>query len=92
MCKPPVTFKNRKYGLDISEIGFFGQKLNRGMMGREKRGQAKEQLVIESIPHCGSNMVEAVLWHEQLWLETEQVPCCLKMIYFLLPFSQKLQN
>jgi len=33
------------------------------MMGREKYGEGKEQLMIQSIPHHLSNMVEAVLWH-----------------------------
>ncbi len=36
-------------------------------MGREKYGERKEQLTIQSTPHQVSNMVAAVLWHGHMY-------------------------
>ena len=34
-------------------------------MGGEKLGRGKEELMIRSVQHYQSNMIEAVFWHKQ---------------------------
>ncbi len=50
------------------------------LMGREKYGERKEQLTIQSTPHQVSNMVVAVLWHGHVWLPMERAHRCLLMM------------
>ena len=43
-----------------------------GMMGREESGEGIEQLMIQSIPHYVSKLVEPLLQHGHLWLPMAQ--------------------
>ena len=50
------------------------------LMERGKSGEGEEQLMIQSIPHHVSNMGEAVLRYEDVWLPMEQTYWCLLMM------------
>lgn len=82
--KPLITFKKRKTRLDfprkkklkkVFKVLFSQMKpryISIRMMGRDKFGERMTELLIQSVPHHGSNKVEAALGQGQVRLPMEQ--------------------